>query len=416
MRAPKTITTVAWLCFVTPAIASVGPSELRAQGDEHEYNLQFEQALSRYTQAVDADPADPASYRAVAATYFLRIAFLRGAVTADTFLGGGVESDTLDVPKPPAELATAFRTNAERALRLAEQQVQRRPNDAEAHYQLGATIALLASYSATVDGQVFAAFKFARNAYKENSRALELDPRRKDAGLIVGAYQYVVSTRSMPVRILARIGGLDGNKAQGIEMIEAAARYPGENQTDARFLLVLIYNREQRYDDALKVLAELQGRYPGNRLLWLEAGGTALRAGRFQDGKHILDGGFAKLSEGPAPRAFGEEALWHYKRGACLVGLRRDADAALDLRTALQKEARGWVHARAHTELGKLADVISDRTTARQEYRIALQLAKAADDPVGVATAEQLLSKPYVDNGVRRETVSAQALRSPRKD
>ena len=165
-----------------------------------------------------------------------------------------------------------------------------------------------------------------RRAYKESSRALEIDPRRHDAGLIVGVYQYIVSLRSFPMRWVARIAGMDGNKARAVELIEAAARYPGANQTDARLMLALIYNRDQRYDEALAILTDLQSRYPDNRLLWLEAGATALRAGRFQKAKQSLDEGFPKLSTAPL-KAFGEEALWRYKRGASLVGLHQAAAA-----------------------------------------------------------------------------------------
>ena len=317
----------------------------------------------------------------MAGAYLMRIAFRRGVVTGDDFLSADTGADTVDVPKPPADLALGFRTHADQALRLAEERVLAHPDQADAHYQLGSTIALLATYSAMVDGQVFSAFKFARRAYKANGRALELDPQRKDAGLTIGAYQYIISMRSLPVRWLAKIGGLDGDKARGIAMIEAASRYPGENQTDAQLLLSMIYNREQRYDEALDLLTDLQARYPDNRLLWLEAGATALRARDFEDARRHLDRGFAKLSAAPPPLVFGEQALWLYKRGASLVGLRRDAEAASDLKKALRTEGRHWVHARAHTELGKLADLTGDRDGARQEYRLAMQLAKTAETP-----------------------------------
>ena len=35
---------------------------------------------------------------------------------------------------------------------------------------------------------------------------------------------------------------------------------------DARFALLLLYNREKQYDEALKQLALLRDRYPRNRL------------------------------------------------------------------------------------------------------------------------------------------------------
>jgi tetratricopeptide (TPR) repeat protein len=381
-------------CVLNPSTAANAvSSRLRSLGDELEYNLDLPDALTFYRQAVDAEPDDPAAYRAVAATAFFQIAFRRGAVAADEFLGGEVNVDTIEMPKPPPELASAFRENAQRALDLAEQYAQAQPNGAEAHYQVGTTIGLLASYSATVDGRILAAFKYARRGYKENSRALELDPTRHDAGLIVGTYQYIVATRAFPVRWFARMAGVESNKAHGIQLIEAAARYPGENQTDAQLVLMLIYNRERRYDDALRVLRNLQSRYPRNRLLWLEAGATELRAQHFEMAEQLLNEGFAKFSEDPRPRAFGEEALWHYKRGAVRVRLRRIAEAAADLRAALTGDARGWVRGRAHAELGRLADLEGDHRRALLEYRTAVQLAKTAADSIGIADAEQLLSR-----------------------
>ena len=102
---------------------------------------------------------------------------------------------------------------------------------------------------------------------------------------------------------------------QGLKFVEGAANYPGESQTDARLALVLLYNREHRYDDALAQLAALRQRYPANRLLWLEAGGTLLRAERPADAEKMLDEGIAMSARDPRPRMFGEDALWSYKRG-----------------------------------------------------------------------------------------------------
>ena len=70
-------------------------------------------------------------------------------------------------------------------------------------------------------------------------------------------------------------------------LVEAAANYPGENQTDARLALVVFYNREGRYDPALNELAKLRDQYPRNRLFWLETGSTYLRAGRFAEARLV---------------------------------------------------------------------------------------------------------------------------------
>ena len=79
---------------------------------------------------------------------------------------------------------------------------------------------------------------------------LELDPKRKDAGLIVGTYRYLVSTLSLPMRWMAYMAGFGGDKERGLTLIQDAAAYDGDNQDDARFALILLFNREKRYDEA----------------------------------------------------------------------------------------------------------------------------------------------------------------------
>ena len=58
-------------------------------------------------------------------------------------------------------------------------------------------------------------------------------------------------------------------------------------------------------------------------------------------------------------------------------------------------EARDWVRGRVHCELGKLADVSGDRTSAVREYRQALALAERDNDPLGKADAERLSARAY---------------------
>src|SRR5438093_3300098 len=126
-------------------------------------------------------------------------------------------------------------------------------------------------------------------------------------------------------------------------MVEEAASYQGDNQTDARLALVLMYNRERRYDEALKQLAVVRAQYPRNRLVWLESGSTSLRAGRAADAEQFLNDGIARFADDRRQRMFGEDALWRYKRGAARAALGRAAEAEADLRGALALEARPWV-------------------------------------------------------------------------
>src|SRR5262249_7754000 len=310
----------------------------------------------------------------------LSITFTRGNMTVDDYLGRVTRPTGTNTPAPP-ETVTAFRDAIDKAIALARQRIAKNANDADAHYQLGAAVGLRASYTATVDGSVAGAFRAGREAYDEHEQVMTLEPKRKDAGLIVGTYRYIVATLAMPLRWMAYVAGFGGGREKGLGLIEDAAGYSGENQTDARFALVLIYNREKRYTEALNQLAQLRQQYPQNRLVWLETGSTNLRAGRAADAERFINDGLARFATDRRPRMFGEDALWRYKRGAARAALGRTVEADADLRTALTLEARRWVHARSRLELGKLAITAGNRAAAQKELRQAVTLGQSDNAP-----------------------------------
>jgi tetratricopeptide (TPR) repeat protein len=366
---------------------------LRAQGLELGYNLDYDQALIAFRDAITADPTHPAGYRLAAATMWINALFRQGAVTADDYLGQA-RSDVARKPMP-SDLDRAFHSDIDRALALADQRLRERPTDADAHFQVGAAYAFLTTYKATIEGRVIGGLGTARRAYNEHEHVLALDPRRHDAGLIVGIYRYGVSTLSAPLRLLAGLAGFGGWRERGLHLIEDAAHYPSDVQANARFTLIVIYNREHRYGDALRVIHDLQELYPRNRLLWLEAGSTALRAGRFEDARAAIEDGMARLAHDPRPRAYGEEARWRYYHGAALVGLRRTEDAERELRAVLGGEMAEWLRGRTHKELGKLADLSGNRADALAEYRLASRICREQHDPDGADEATALIASRY---------------------
>jgi len=391
LRAFRALVCAAFLAFA-PAAGRANPASdaLRARAANHLYNLEHADALSDFRQAVAADPQDAAAYRGLATSLWLSITLTRGNMTVDDYLGRVTKPAGSGPPAPP-ETAAAFRDTIEKAIAIARQRIVRNPNDADAHYQLGAAVGLRASYTASVEGSLVGAFRAAREAYDEHEKVLALEPRRKDAGLIVGTYRYIVAALALPLRWMAYVAGFGGGREKGMRLIEEAAAYGGENQTDARFALVLIYNRERRYADALDELARLRQQYPQNRLVWLETGSTNLRAGRAADAERVLTDGLARFAADRRSRMFGEDALWRYKRGAARAALGKTAEADADLRGALALEGRKWVHARSHLELGKLALKSGNRAAALQAFQQAVALGEADNDPGTVEEARRLM-------------------------
>ena len=386
--------------------------DLRLRALDLAYNLDHDQAIELLRRAIALTPDDPTPHRSLASVLWLNILFRRGAVTVDHYIGSFTRS-SVDLPKPPPELEKEFRTHVERAIELAEKRVAASPKDAQAHYDLGAALGLEASYTATVEGKLLAGFRAARRCYDEHERVLALDPSRKDAGLVVGTYRYVVSTLSLPVRMLAYVAGFGGGKDRGIQMLRETAEYdldtgkrtaPGVSQTetgndvraDALFALILVYNRERRYDEALQALERLRRLFPRNRLIWLESGSTALRANRGQLADELLTHGLAALAQDQRPRMPGEEALWHYKRGAARALVGRTEDAMSDLKFALGADPQLWVNGRTRVELGRLALKRGDRSSAANEAKQAETLCERGNDPVCVQDARSVLRSSNV--------------------
>ena len=179
---------------------------------------------------------------------------------------------------------------------------------------------------------------------------------------------------------------------------DEAAAYPSMSQTEAKFALVLLYNREKKFDAVQRVLNDLKRRYPRNRLVWLESASTYLRDEQVAMAERTLQEGFAKLERDERGRMFGEEAVWRLKRGTARVAL-GPPDAALpDLTAARDAEASLWVTGHAHLELGKVADLEGKPSRARDEYERGRKLCSEAKHRRCVEAAEALKKNGYSPN------------------
>jgi tetratricopeptide (TPR) repeat protein len=377
--------------FAAASLVLLASSLARAQGAPNSsrslvergydavYNLDYDTAAELFKEAIAAAPTDAAAYRGAAKTAWLRILFMNGTVTTDQYMGKASSAEKLKVPEPPEPWAAEFQKNIRRAVEIGEKAVAANYKSVQAHYELGAALGYLASYTGTIEGSVWSAMKMGRRAYSEHEKVLEMDQKRHDAGLVAGTYRYIVASQAMPVRWIAYLIGFGGNKQLAIKRLQEAAAYPGDAQPDARFALVLIYAREGRHEESLNVVRGLEQSYPRNRLLWLEEGGGLLRLGRADEAEKVLDLAISKMQQDERPRMGGEALQLHYKRAVARMARKNAAAAEQDLKTALaDKTGPAWVRGRAHLELGKLAD-----------------LCAKGSDPDGADAAKKLIDRPY---------------------
>ncbi len=358
------------------------------------YNLDRETALDIARRAVADYPEASKAHRTLAAILWLQALFHRGALTVDHYTGG-ITTSSLDLPPAPEAITRQFRDTINEAIRLAEQAVQKRPDDPDALYDLGAAYGLQASWTASVEGSVRRAFSPARRAFNLQERVLELHPDRRAAGAIVGTYRYAVARMRLPSRLLAYVAGFGGGREQGVALLEAAATPGSESRFEAQTALVLIYSREERHEDAYRLLTEMSKAFPGNRILVLERGSAALRAGRPTEAERILLDGVNRLADDARPRIPGEEALWHFKLGLARLELGRRTDAARSLQVALDSRPEPWMRGRIELALGKIADLDGRRSAALERYRRARDIGRTSGDQPTAEEARQLLRRPF---------------------
>ena len=365
---------------------------LRWRAYDAAYNLDYDRAVDLLRAGTRRWPENASLYRSLATMVWLQILFARGSLTVDDYLGP-LQKQYLAFRPPPPELTARFREYATRAVALAEHQLARAPGDLDAMYERGAAVGLQASYTGTIEGRMWPAFRQARRAYLDHAEVQRRDPRRKEAGLIVGTYQYVTATLSAPLRWMARFAGFTPSREQGVRNIREAAERGSDAAIEAKFGLILILSRERRYLEALTLVNELRAAFPRNRLLTLEAGATNLRAQRPADAERDLEAGMAQLARDPRPRIAGEEALWRLKRGTARVALSRPQEARRDLSAVLAGDGRNWIKGRARVELARLDLATGDRASARRHLELARTLCVNDNDPMGAREAAELLRR-----------------------
>ena len=401
-RGPILAVLTAWLSVAlplpaqTPAPAASGPTVLK-NAMTAAYNLDHDEALALARRAVALDPDNPKTHRGLAAILWLHILVNRGAVTMDHYMGS-ISKSNVTLPKPDPAVAAEFKQAISRAAALANARLETNPRDVQAKYDAGVTYGLQASYTASVEGSVTSAFGPAKRAYSTLDEVLEREPSRVSAGVVVGTYRYVVSTLNPAMRMFAFVAGMGSGKEKGIALLEAATRDP-ESRVDASAVLMLIYSREGRHAEVVRIAHGLGTEFPRNRLFQLEEGAAAIRAGQAGDANAVLTRGIEALKRDTRPRIPSEEAIWHYKRGLARLNLNQQPAASADLQYALGAGPSDWIRGKIQLEIGKLADLAGRRTDALAAYRIAARLCGASADPMCEKEANRYLKQGFSFSG-----------------
>src|SRR6185369_6143636 len=81
---------------------------------------------------------------------------------------------------------------------------------------------------------------------------------------------YIVGSLPLPTKMLVATMGVRGSKKRGLEMLERVASEGKWARDVARVLLIDLYKREKRWEDAAKTARFLAAKYPRNYIFKLQ--------------------------------------------------------------------------------------------------------------------------------------------------
>ena len=387
--------------------------DLRVQGYEALYNLDYETANRLFKEMVRQFPDHPAGPQCLAATLWLQELNRSRHRQASLY---STESFYTSEDKVDPRTKEQFRHWTQTATWLAGARLRRNPRDVEALYFLGVTEGLRAVFAAAVERRFKAALSDSSRAVDRHREVLRLDPNFHDAELSIGMHDFIVGSLPLPIKMLASIGGVRGSKKRGLETLERVAREGRWARVTARLLLIDIYKREKRWTEALAAARELAAKYPRNYLFQLQAadalvaravtlrqtkGASASAARADQDEAFsIFESLLQDRTTGSGSEGAVASDLIHFRYGEALLMSGQTQRAIEEFQAATRRlGGEPGLTTLARLRAAQSMDLAGRRREALAEYRAVLERPKSHRS---YEEARRGLSEPYRIPGHKR--------------
>ena len=354
--------------------------ELRRSGLDALYNIDYDKAQRDFKEIVQLYPNHPGGYQLLAARVWIKALYETRRLQVSLYSNESFYTNGDDKVDP--KIVTEFRNLTREAKRLAEAKLKQDPKNIEALDFLANTEGLKASFEEAVERRHFAALRDGNDAVDHHREVLKLDPKYVDAQITIGLYEYVVGSLPLPVKILAGATGFRGSKKRGLALLEQVAKEGRWSQDDAKTVLVLLYTREKRFADVVKLTRELSSKYPRNYLLRLETADALVSfAGVKRKEKDLASAvqaekeAFATFDEVLRDRNVRDNAaraldLIHFKYGEALLIAGYNDRAAKEFLAATKVDrAEAGLVTMAHLYAARSYDVAGKRDDALVQYK-----------------------------------------------
>ena len=354
--------------------------ELRRNGIEALYNLDYDKAQKEFKEIVRLYPTSPAGPQLLAARLWIKTLYESRRLQASLYSSEAFYSSGDDKVDP--KIIAEFRNLSREAKRLAQLALKQNPKDVDALDWLAVIEGLKASFEEAVERRHFAALRDGSDAVDHHRDVLKLDPTRIDANLTLGLYEYAVGSLPLTVKVLVGVAGFRGSKKKGLQLIERVTKEGRWSRDDAKTLLIVLYTREKRYTDALALARELMTKYPRNYLFRLEAADALVQQAEVERKNKNIEAAtkaereaFATFEELLHDRSVRDTVsraldLVHFKYGEVLLTAGEGERAAKEFLAATKVDrAEPSLVTMAHLYAARAFDLAGKREDALSQYR-----------------------------------------------
>jgi hypothetical protein len=246
------------------ATATASPHDLD-RGYQQMYNLDFPSAHATFRAYQQAHPEDPMGHVSNAAAYLFSEFNRLHILESDLFIDDH-NFDNRGKLTPDAAVKAEFEKELAKSTDLANKVLAQNSSDKDALFSQVMTNGLRGDYAAMIEKRNFASLAYIKAGRIQAERLLAIDPTCYDAYLAIGVENYLLGSKSAPVRWLLQMTGAQTDKEEGIERLRLTANKGHYLAPFARLLLAVAALRDQDRQTARTLLAGLATEFPGNQL------------------------------------------------------------------------------------------------------------------------------------------------------
>jgi hypothetical protein len=241
------------------------PTPALDQGFRRLYDLDFAGAQQNFESWERQNPDNPMGPVSEAASVLFSEFNRLGVLEAQFYEDDSVFAARKKYDVDPNQKAL-FEQRLGRAEGLARSRLSKDAKDRDALLAMTFASGLRSDFAALIEKRNLASLHYTKEATAWANQLLAADPNCYDAHLASGVSRYIIGSMAAPVRWVLRLGGISGDKAEGIAELKITAAVGRLLAPFARILLAIAYVREKEPAQARDLLLSLQQEFPNNPL------------------------------------------------------------------------------------------------------------------------------------------------------